>query len=150
MANTIDSNGIKDIVAKLEAHEAFMMTPQGKAWKKIADQTVDYLDIIPTAPLNFHPNAITDLLKGGFKHGELSIIAAIPTRYDEPRTAFTTTLAMQHMLRGAGTFMINLERTAEDVERSYQKLFRGKPRADSEGAFNATSVTHGSQLVDAD
>lgn len=140
MEHSNPSLSIKDLVAQLAAHEAFLMTPEGKAWKKIQDATVDYLDLIPTAPLNFQPDSIVNMLKGrGFKRGELSIIAAMPQCYDEPRSTFVAYTAMQHMLANGSVFMINFERSSEDVERMLT-LVHTKTRADSEGAFKVTPI----------
>lgn len=137
------SPSIKDLVAHLEAHEAFLMTPEGKAWKKIQEQTVDYLSLLPTAPLNFKPDSIVNnILKGrGFKRGELSIIAAKSAwPYENVPSNFMANEILPHIRNNDAVFHINLETPPKDVEQRYLTLVHGKTRTDSEGAFKVTPI----------
>lgn len=143
MENTKDPAGvsIKDLVAQLEAHEAFLMTPEGKEWKALNDKIVDYPSLLPKTPGTFRPNAIVDILKRGFKRGELSIIAGKPQPLDEPRSMLAHTLALEQMRAGDNVLYLNLEGSPRNVEERYLTIVRGKPPTDSEGAFTVTPIT---------
>lgn len=120
MANTNPSHGIDAMLVQLERHEAFLKTPEGQAWKRIRDNTVDYLDVLPppsnserlkelfvrmqdmAKDISLPPIIKTELdnmAAGGFKRGELCILPQLirPSIENKSALAFMTYLKQREV-----------------------------------------------------
>jgi hypothetical protein len=82
---------VAEIATQLEAHEAFLKTPEGQEWKAMNEKTVDYIDLIPSQPSD--PEKTRSLMDS---------IKAILQDYDGPPLIPTGFRRIQDMVSSDG------------------------------------------------
>jgi hypothetical protein len=149
--SNIKTPSVADMVAHLEAHAAFLKTPEGKEWKVRSEAIVDYISLAPTVG---EPSEQTKKLfesirtiladkkiaetiptgirldqnaTPGFKRGELiPIFAQLPVPV-ERRTNIVFNVILQKMRDDPNykpVFRLSLELDAQWVEERFQQVLK--------------------------